>query len=86
MLQHVFMLQKHILVKPIHPQDLADTSAPVIVVDIYFFLLHSGFHPVTMVGKHRFILPNTSLSKDITAAVAGNIRGTANHCRKNLPQ
>jgi len=50
------MLQKRILVKPIHPQDLADTPAPAIVVDIYFFLLQLGFHPVTMVGKHRIYI------------------------------
>jgi hypothetical protein len=50
------MLQKHILVKPTHPQDLADTPAPVIAVDIYLFLLQLGFHPVTMVGKHRIYI------------------------------
>lgn len=51
------MLQKHILVKPIHPQDLADTPAPVIIVfDILLLLLQLGFHPVAVVGRHRIYI------------------------------
>jgi len=48
------MLQKVILVKHIHPLDLADTPAPVISIldtDIYF-LLQLGFHPVAVVRRH----------------------------------
>jgi hypothetical protein len=85
------MLQKHTLVKPIHPQDLADAPAPVIVVfDIdIFFLLQLGFHPMAVVGRHRIYIAKIrplqkTLQKLLQETIAEQHR-LENHCPKNLP-
>lgn len=57
-----FMLHKHILVKPIHPQDLADIPAPMIVLfdNIYTFFTAIGFPP----GGSAIILTGLKIFED----------------------